>query len=150
MTDVNPYLSPVQFDSAPIKQLCVRRVGVLVLIHFAMNAWTIGSNWSELSWLHLLSGTAIWFILPLIALYLVSRNRPLGRWILAGLFGLRALGCLSILAMVVLPHGIPSRGLWGMRLIRNIIQGLAYGAATTWLLISPMIRQSKMPGESHA
>ncbi len=150
MTDVNPYASPTQFNSAVIEQVRVRRVGIVVLVHFVLTAWLICSNWSELTWLHHLFGTVLWFVLPLTAFYLVSRKRSLGRWILVGLFALRALGCLSILAMFF-SHGVPSVPILVTRLIRYIIQALAYVAATAWLLFSPTMRQRpKTPGASDA
>ncbi|HJT35283.1 MAG TPA: hypothetical protein VJ783_24875 [Pirellulales bacterium] len=141
MTDVNPYASPVEFGSAAIERSRVRGVGAWVVMSFVLDALVIYTSLPELTWAYYAIAAALRFALPLAALYAVWRRRSTGRWILVGVFSMRAAGSLLILA-TYFSHGIPSLPLLVTPpILKYIIQALIYGAATTWLLFSRTMRR---------
>lgn len=150
MTEVNPYASPVELETAATERSRVRGVGALVVMHFVLGALAIYNNWPELTWAHYVVGAVLQFALPLAALYLVRRRHSSGRWILVGLFGLRAAGSLLILG-TYFSHGVPSLPLLVTPpILKYILQAFAYGAATAWLMFSrTMRRQPEIAGGSN-
>lgn len=138
--NVNPYQSPSASCPVAAKhgRVCAWVLGV-VLLNVALNANNVVKNWPELTLFHHLIGVILWFILPSWAVFLLWRGRRIGRWILIGLFGLRAVGDLVSLGMIgplvvhdpyvlVAPYGA------------FVLETLFYFSATTWLVCSPSIR----------
>ena len=115
----------------------------VVLLNVAWNVRSCVMHWSQLAPGHLVVGMLLWLALPLFAVFLLWRARSVGRWILVGLFGLRALAMLLLFvtsgAAASMTHspGIlltePCRT-WGLDIV-------FYLAATTWIVASPSIRQ---------
>lgn len=151
MTDVNPYAPPIGQSTANNRRGRFRGAGAWVLMHFVFSAWQIYWNWSMLAWTEFFGIVPFWLASPLAALYLVWRGRSLGRWILIGLFGLRAVGCLLYLAPL-LAHGLRTPPIFAAPpVLANIIQLFAYSAATASLIFSRAMRNGPaMSGESNA
>lgn len=141
----NPYQSPsVETEHVPPARGRVWRAALnVVLLSVAFNAHVVVLNWPELTLLHHVAGVLLWLLVPFLAVYLLWRGKRTGRWILVGLFGLRAVGSLDsfryCLPLIVYDPAIllcaPYR--------TTFLDILFYSTATTWLLFSPSIREGK-------
>lgn len=113
----------------------------VVLLNVAINARSVVRHWPELTFLHYLIGTALWLLLPLVAVSLLYRGKRAGRWILVALFGLRAVAGLICAAW------------WMPLVVRNpskvfvspyrdwTIDALFYLIATLWLVFLRRVRE---------
>jgi hypothetical protein len=137
---VNPYESPSAPCLLPPKHGRIRGLVLgVVLLNVALNARHVVHNWPVLTVVHYAIGASLWLILPLWAVFLLWRGRRLGRWILVGLFGLRAL------------IGFAELGAIGSFLLHDpwvligpyrsvVVDTLFYFGAMAWLISSPGIR----------
>jgi hypothetical protein len=139
MSTTNPYQSPQSPCNPHPSPTDRSRVWATVFAIFvgnvALNAYTTVRNWPELTPIHHLIGVTLWLALPLFAMFLLWRGRPFGRWILVGLFVIRAIGEVLWLAFIA---RYPSMLLSGPGLI-DALRALFYISATVWLAFSPSI-----------
>ncbi len=103
----NPYQSPSGSPDVVANRYRVCGVSmVVVLLNVVVNAYNVVRNWPELTIFHYAVGTVLWLVLPLLAVFLIWRNRPIGRWLLIVLFGLRVVvGLLQLATDTVKGNG---------------------------------------------
>ncbi|MGH7192875.1 MAG: hypothetical protein ACREJM_04980 [Candidatus Saccharimonadales bacterium] len=130
----NPYQSPSGAEQLATEHRRVRGAGFWVLLNIAWNVYRAVRYSAHLTVANHLIGAALWFVLPLVALGLLRRNRRTGRWILIGLFGLRSAVSLYFLADFGLARMFQHPVLLFAIAPHHVIDALLYTAATAWLL----------------
>ena len=114
----------------------------IVLLNVALNVRSVVRHWAKLTLLHHLLGITIWLVLPLTGVLLLYQGKAIGRWILVGLLGMRAVIGLLWFGIIVTPLGFHHPERLVTSLYRDvIIEILVYSLATLWLVFSPGIRQ---------
>ncbi len=142
---MNPYESPTAMECPERRPWQHRAVLVLVLVSIVINVRQAAQNAPQLTIAHHLFSGFLWIVLPGFAVWLIWRGRSAGRWLLVGLFGLRAAICLRILLLAVDAQIVASRT---ALLIREpywsyLLDVIIFGGTAGWLLLSPGFRRRK-------
>jgi hypothetical protein len=142
---MNPYESPTAMECSEQRPWQHRAVLALVLVTMVVNVRQAAQNASQLTIAHHLFSVFLWGVLPSLAAWLIWRGRSAGRWLLVGLFGLRAAVCLRVLLLALDAQIVASRTALLIRepYFSYVLDVIVFGGATGWLLLSPGFRRRK-------
>lgn len=110
----------------------------IVLVNMANNLSILLHSLTRLTiWHHVISGT-LWFLLPTLGVMLLWRERPVGRRLLFGLFGFRAVLASLFVASMVVQHGTQLT-LKVKPAQHNLMEAVLYGLAACWFGFSKSV-----------
>jgi hypothetical protein len=135
MTTGNPYSPPSIPASPPASRLrAFRTVVWIVFVSTLLSLRAAVRNRSQLTGLEFVGASTISLILPLVAVWLLSKGRGSGKWILVTLFSLRGTASviLFFLSINLLSHSL----VWILAepLRTRLIEAVFYCGSTMWLL----------------